>query len=346
MSNISYSNMRNKKEERRAELHRRLDNFATFKWRDVDMWKFGVFIISERNKLKFYNGASFSNTYTKPLFQRGNNLQGVTMNTQTISFRVGVYYFTEEEYRELIDFLNPYVIDDLVFTFDENFRYLVKLTGREDSDRVFIEYNDNNERVWYTEMTLKFEVQGEPLARGTNPYEITSTGTSFKINTLKDYVPTDLDTPFTTTFSIELPSITNVSTPYNLQLTFSQGERQLFAVELTNLEWSEQGVDAINITYDSESGLLYWETGNRLKLLTLLTSNTLGENIVNGLEIVKSNIQGKFSFGLNGGNAFNAYMQNLTFTYTAKLVNSATSKSLDGNNVSVIFECYPRTTLI
>ena len=54
---------------------------------------FGAFIINEKKgSLKFYNGPSFKNNYSKPQFQDGyTNLTGVTFETQTISFTIGIY---------------------------------------------------------------------------------------------------------------------------------------------------------------------------------------------------------------------------------------------------------------
>ena len=56
------------------------------------------------NSLKFYNGPSFTNEYSKPKFSAtGSNLTGISFSTQTISFQVGAYWLTEAEYREFIN---------------------------------------------------------------------------------------------------------------------------------------------------------------------------------------------------------------------------------------------------
>ena len=54
--------------------------------------EFGAFIINEKKgSLKLYNGPSFKNNYSKPQFQDGyTNLTGITFDTQTISFTIGV----------------------------------------------------------------------------------------------------------------------------------------------------------------------------------------------------------------------------------------------------------------
>ena len=95
-----------------------IDDFATFQWAGIDMFKeFGAFIINEKKgSLKMYNGASFKNEYAKQQYQEGyTNLTGVTFDTQTINFTIGVYWFSIEDYRVLMNFLHPYKVDMLSF---------------------------------------------------------------------------------------------------------------------------------------------------------------------------------------------------------------------------------------
>ena len=98
-----------------------LDNYAKFYWDDELMTKYHAFIINEKKgSLKFYNGPSFSNNYTKPQFESASTrFSGVTFNTQQITFTIAVYAVTIEEYRQLIYKLHPYTIANLIFCFDE-----------------------------------------------------------------------------------------------------------------------------------------------------------------------------------------------------------------------------------
>ena len=98
-----------------------LDNYAKFYWDDEPMTSYHAFIINEKKgSLKFYNGPSFSNNYTKPQFESASTrLSGVTFNTQQITFTIAVYAVTIEEYRQLIYKLHPYTIANLMFGFDE-----------------------------------------------------------------------------------------------------------------------------------------------------------------------------------------------------------------------------------
>ena len=116
-----YSKLTNNVQSKRNQLKSQIDDFASFQWQGHNMFdEFGMFIINEnRGGLKFYNGPSFSNQYSKPQFQEGmNNLLGININTQSISFKVGIYYFTIQEYRQLLELFGPYEVGDLVFDFN------------------------------------------------------------------------------------------------------------------------------------------------------------------------------------------------------------------------------------
>lgn len=190
---------------RRRAAASAMDKFCTFLWRGADMFQsFGAFIINGGEDLKFYNSPSFSNEYSKPQFESAaGNLIGVTFETQKISFKVGVYWISEEDYRLLINFLHPYEINTLSFSFDSDYYYSVKLSNLEDSTRYVVgeefetttpagekkrysrllssseanaatlPFNRTRHAQnyrYYTELTLTFEVQGPSCAYSSVPY--------------------------------------------------------------------------------------------------------------------------------------------------------------------------------
>lgn len=209
--NKRYSNLTTKPREL---LKKQMDDFATFVWRGVKSFDtYGAFIINNKNSLKFYNGPSFTNEYSKPKFSStGSNLTGISFSTQTISFQVGAYWLTEAEYREFINWLNPYEISYLGFDFEDKYDYLVKLSKIGDSTRYVVGRNENNEPCYYTELNLTFEVQGEACARARYGYEFefdedTPTKKSLKISSKllesngvekpnPQYIISDLNFPF------------------------------------------------------------------------------------------------------------------------------------------------------
>ena len=248
--NKRYSNLTAKPREL---LRKQMDDFATFVWRGVKSFDtYGAFIINNKNSLKFYNGPSFTNEYSKPKFSStGSNLTGISFSTQTISFQVGAYWLTEVEYREFINWLNPYEISYLGFDFEDKYDYLVKLSKIGDSTRYVVGRNENNEPCYYTELNLTFEVQGEACARARYGYE-------FKINSsvdnktkkltinsdITDYIISDLNFPFVLNASI-IPIIDSNNTTSESSIKadlveYSQGQEitrlSLFNVKFQGLE--------------------------------------------------------------------------------------------------------------
>ena len=160
--------------QKRNELKKVLDSFSTFQLGGTqDMFdKYGIFIIDSGNSgLKFYNGPSFSNEYSSPQFSKNRgSLLGVNFNGLTISFVCGVYWFSIEEYRKLLEELNPLKTTYLVFDFNKDYRYNVKLSKCDNSTRYIIGY-ENKEPRYYTELSLSFDIQGDACAIGTHSYE-------------------------------------------------------------------------------------------------------------------------------------------------------------------------------
>lgn len=213
----------NTTQNRRALIKSLQDEFTSFSWGGVDAFEtFGAFILNDKKgSLKFYNGPGFSNEYTKPQFDNaGGSLQGVSFNKQTISFSIGVYWISIEDYRQLLNWLSPLKIDYLQFGFEPDFRYDVKLSKVGDSTR-WIVGRENGKPRYYTELSLSFEVQGTPCAKGVRPYEFRGskistalswnfTGTQKKEGVCylykpeNDFIPSDLETPVKINFTLNL----------------------------------------------------------------------------------------------------------------------------------------------
>lgn len=255
MSEDRYSNLTVKPREL---LKKQIDDFATFVWRGVRSFdKYGAFIINNKNSLKFYNGPSFTNEYSKPKFSStGSNLTGISFSTQTISFQVGAYWLTEAEYREFINWLNPYEISYLGFDFEDKYDYLVKLSKIGDSTRYVVGRNENNEPCYYTELNLTFEVQGEACARARYGYEFDITQKQDDPNTLQakikndipEYITSDLNFPFVLDASL----IATINSSPKIQVTLiemnadnNKNETALFSVNFQNLDqissWTNNG---------------------------------------------------------------------------------------------------------
>lgn len=290
--NKRYSNLTTKPREL---LKKQMDDFATFVWRGVKSFDtYGAFIINNKNSLKFYNGPSFTNEYSKPKFSStGSNLTGISFSTQTISFQVGAYWLTEAEYREFINWLNPYEISYLGFDFEDKYDYLVKLSKIGDSTRYIVGRNENNEPCYYTELNLTFEVQGEACARARYSYEFKIGSTDNKTKRLtidsdiNDYIVSDLNFPFVLNASI-IPTIDPNNTTLNVNIQanlieYSQGKEltrfSLFNVSFQGLEdvqkWTKEG--SFNETKNLEGISIQTQIKHTYGLDTLI--NPADENI-------------------------------------------------------------------
>ena len=269
MSEDRYSNLTIKPREL---LKKQMDDFATFVWRGVKSFdKYGAFIINNKNSLKFYNGPSFTNEYSKPKFSStGSNLTGISFSTQTISFQVGAYWLTEAEYREFINWLNPYEISYLGFDFEDKYDYLVKLSKIGDSTRYVVGRNENNEPCYYTELNLTFEVQGEACARARYGYEFDITQKQDDLNTLQakiknnipEYITSDLNFPFVLDASL----IATINSSPNIQVALIEKDTDhkdtLFSVNFQNLDQISSWTNNGNFIQQNEIEQTYFANSN------------------------------------------------------------------------------------
>lgn len=264
--NKRYSNLTTKPREL---LKKQMDDFATFVWRGVKSFDtYGAFIINNKNSLKFYNGPSFTNEYSKPKFSStGSNLTGISFSTQTISFQVGAYWLTEAEYREFINWLNPYEISYLGFDFEDKYDYLVKLSKIGDSTRYIVGRNENNEPCYYTELNLTFEVQGEACARARYGYEFKISSSvdnktkQLTINSdITDYITSDLNFPFVLNASIiPIIDLNNTTSEPSIKadlIEYSQGQ-ELTRLSLFNVKF--QGLEEVKkwTVADKEGNMVF-----------------------------------------------------------------------------------------
>lgn len=303
----------------RGKIKTGMDDFCTFSWCNVDAWEeFGAFIINAKEDLKFYNGPQFSNSYAQPQYNTSALLEGVSFKTQQIKFKIGVYWISDQDYRRFINWLNPYAIGTLVFKFNEDWGYQVKLANREDSTRYVVGYeleNGISKRRYYTEMTLTFEVQGQACAIATQAYEYTEissieNGYNCTINPNGKQDPSDLPIPFKMTISF--PYIRQNITFQPLQLFLKyQDEEQGVDINtlLFELNWSndfitnalgseadDYSVQTLWLEYDSESGIIYQKYGDgQYKLLNLWSLNELGSKVLKTIYVKKFLIPGKFN---------------------------------------------------
>ena len=347
---MSYTNLSNNPEYLWNQVSPMLDKYATFRWDDEDMTLYHAFIINEKKgSLKFYNGPSFSNSYTQPQFESASSrITGVTFKTQQISFTIAVYAVTAEQYRKLLYKLHPYTIGNLSFGFDESWRYVCKLSNISDSNRYIVgHYNENkiSKELYYTELKLTFDIVGDAVAQSTEEigYKLSSSNNSYTFtmnnNRIENKPISELDTPFLFTFGVKL--IANAQNPIlNLRVERNSpatGENNTTSIQLFNiiLQNLTEGY-TYYFEYNSQTGDLCLIDGDQRKIITMLSTFKSGNRIVSLLETRNYLLEGTF----NGGDLGQTDSQTkLIFTYSncEVIINAS-----EGCGIN----CYARRNLI
>ena len=295
-----------KTKQKRQQIKSLQDEFMTFSWGGYDAFEnFGAFIINDKNgSLKFYNGPGFSNEYSKPQFDNsGGDLQGVNFNKQTISFTIGVYWINIKQYRLMLNWLNPLDVDYLIFGFNPDYRYNVKLSKLGDSTK-WIVGKEDGEPMYYTEIPLTFEVQGTPCAKGVNSYEFINWDyinsetaeekdkrnnllTSLSNYSSNDFIESDLPTPLDISLSFILQDTFedkstgksnngSTSEPNNGSTSepeSNKGKNYIYHVEL-NAELQNNEITNETPSDSYESLLLFSAEFQNLTIMPITTQNT------------------------------------------------------------------------
>ena len=317
----TYTKIDNTVQTKRDLLKAQLDDFATFQWRGHNMFDdFGCFIINENfGSLKFYNGPGFSNQYAKPQFAKNTSgLLGIDWKQQTITMKVGLYWFTIDTYQKFLDCINPYEVNYLTFDFEKKYGYLVKLGKMVDSPRYVIGKDENGNHTYYTEMELTWELLGDSCVRSNLPYEWNCTPTqnyatwSFNKTVDMSNEKTLLDTPIM--FELPIKFDGKSSEQLKLELLYnSTAYETLFDISLKNLPAGSTGSASSDsevplaldtniatkmfLRYDSESGLIFIQSGSDTTwhLLIYQTDLSNGDYILEAATINKCKIPGQFT---------------------------------------------------
>ena len=261
-----------------------LDDYCTFSWNEYNSLDFKTFILNDKkNLLDSYNGLSFSNTYSKPQFENGSGtLQGITFNTKQIKFKIGTYGCTIDEYAQVLDWLNPYRIGNLIFAYDANYACRCKLAQLTDSQKSVVGYNVNNEPCYYFESELTFDIIGEQVKYGVKPYkwEMEENKNNifpsiYSLASTNANGQSQLDISFTvdiTVSNFELEEgVDSLELVGEIVNSTDNNREQLFQIIL-NRE-AIQDCNKLIFSYDSNSGTILWgDEALDFSLLTLLST--------------------------------------------------------------------------
>ena len=275
-----YTNLSTDNDYLWKRIETQLDKYATFSLDGEPMTKYHAFIVNNKGSLQFYNGPSFSNSYTTPQFGSASSyLSGVSFKTQQISFTIAVYAVTDELYRKLIHKLDPYSIYNLSFDFNSKYRYIVKLANRVDSTRYIVGHTADNHDLFYTEFKLTFDIQGDAVAYTVQElgWQLDSTSVTPQL-IFNDTTVSELDTPFLLMFGVNQGTGSeNPSIKCYIRNNSDNADYQLFNVVFNKI------FTPLTLEYNSQTGDLCLVNGNDRELLTLLSKYNSGSRIINTL---------------------------------------------------------------
>ena len=328
--------------QRRAQFKGRLDNFCRFHWKDEDAFdKFGAFIITDNvGDLKFHSGPTWTNSYSQPQFGESGDLLGVSFSTYSISFKIGLYAISEDEWRQFLNWMSPLTIGWLRLDYAPKWQYQCKVASLAEGSRYVLFSDENGEDLYYCETTVKFDIVGTPIAYSVAPLEFNLLKTTandnqyrFQLKQIGDYAQSDLDYPLDVKLVCDLNKVFNTIDDGLLHITASTTccgiTVDLFSITLDNLshyqdvgnpdkKWEAK----LNIYYSSETGLLFYNFGDApIKLLSFQESVSTGERLAYSRRSIKFRWPGRFS-GTNEGS-----LQNYTINLSASVNKKGSSDS-------------------
>ena len=237
--------------QRRAQFKGRLDNFCRFHWKDEDAFdKFGAFIITDNvGDLKFHSGPTWTNSYSQPQFGESGDLLGVSFSTYSISFKIGLYAISEDQWRQFLNWMSPLTIGWLRLDYAPKWQYQCKVASLAEGSRYVLFSDENGEDLYYCETTVKFDIVGTPIAYSVAPLEFYrserggfSTYFNFKLKN-DNYVPSDLDYPLDLKLVCDLNKIFDADNKDDSLLhiiastTYKGVSVNLFSLTLDNLSY-------------------------------------------------------------------------------------------------------------
>lgn len=309
--------------QRRAQFKGRLDNFCRFHWKDEDAFdKFGAFIITDNvGDLKFHSGPTWTNNYSQPQFGESGDLLGVSFSTYSISFKIGLYAISEDQWRQFLNWMSPLTIGWLRLDYAPKWQYQCKVASLAEGSRYVLFSDEDGEDLYYCETTVKFDIVGTPIAYSVDQLEFSKDDAASGVSNDPKYYfklkdtnapSSDLDYPLDLKLVCDLNAIFNTIDNgilhINASTTYKGVSVDLFSITLDNLSYYRAAKPAgatdndkswhskLNLYYSSETGLLFYNFGDApIKLLSFQESVSTGERLVYSRTSTKFRWPGRFT---------------------------------------------------
>jgi hypothetical protein len=125
------------------------------------------FIENDGNELSFFNTPDFSNEFVIPQYGERTYYTGNTKSNKTFSLKVQLDKITLHKYREFLEWLNLDSKGTLIFDYNPNYGYDVKVQSISPSEFHVTKKSNNNEDFYYVDLSIEFITVSDFAARWT-----------------------------------------------------------------------------------------------------------------------------------------------------------------------------------
>ena len=114
------------------------------------------FIENDGNELSFFNTPDFSNEFVVPEFSERTIYTGNTKSNRRFNLKIQLEKLTLHKYREFLEWLNLDSQGTLVFDYNPNYGYDVKVQSISPSEFHVTKRKNHNEDFYYVDMAVEF----------------------------------------------------------------------------------------------------------------------------------------------------------------------------------------------
>lgn len=163
------------------------DKYLGFKYRDKTIGldpnsDFQGFIENSGEDLMFSNSPEFSNEFISPQFGSETYYLGNTKSNRTFNLKIFLDSISLQKYREFLDWLNLDSKGTLIFDYNKNYGFEVKIDKIENSVFNPIEACESNEELYYVSVEVSFITVNKSTAFWVNSAYFIPSGTSVLVD--------------------------------------------------------------------------------------------------------------------------------------------------------------------
>jgi len=114
------------------------------------------FIENSGNELSFFNTPGFNNQFVVPQFGEKTIYTGNTKSNRVFNLKVQLDKISLHDYRKFLEWLNPDSQGTLVFDYNPNYGYEVKVQSVSNSEFHVLKKRNHNEDFYYADMSINF----------------------------------------------------------------------------------------------------------------------------------------------------------------------------------------------